>query len=70
MEELSELFIKMLHLSLKLEYAMVLHYRPRRPPLSVAQLEADCADTLRLPNGLDREIKHKFKILTLHMNHF
>jgi hypothetical protein len=70
MEKLAELWIKMLQLSIKLEYTMILHYRPRRPPLSVSQLEADRADVLRLLASLEQETEHKSSLLALHTSHF
>ncbi len=70
MEELAELWIRHLQLSIKLEYASILHYRPRRPPLSVPQLDGDYADTLRLLNGLEQFNGEGSKILKLHIDHF
>ncbi|EXJ57421.1 hypothetical protein A1O7_07769 [Cladophialophora yegresii CBS 114405] len=70
MEKLADLWIKMLQLSIKLEYTTILHYRPRRPPLSVPQLEADHADVLRLLASLDPETEHKSSTLALHTSHF
>ncbi|KAJ9610587.1 hypothetical protein H2200_005364 [Cladophialophora chaetospira] len=69
LEELAELWIRLLQLSIKLEYA-TLHYRPRRPPLSVPQLDGDYADTLRLLTGLDQYIETGSRVLKLHANHF
>ena len=70
MDGITELWIRMLHLSVKLEHTMVLHYRPRRPPLSVSQLESDYTDTLGLLTGLEQELEHQPRTLTLHMSHF
>ncbi|EXJ67823.1 uncharacterized protein A1O5_09169 [Cladophialophora psammophila CBS 110553] len=69
LEELTELWIKLLRLSIKLEDAMVLHYRPRRPPLSLSQLEADYADVSNLLDNLSIDIEKQSRILGLHMSH-
>ena len=68
--DVTKLWIRMLQLSVKLEYAMVLHYRPRRPPLSIPQLESDYADTLGLLDNLGQDIEPESRTLTLHMCHF
>lgn len=70
LEDLALLWTRLLQLSIKLEYAMALHYRPRRPPLSIPQLETDYADTLRLLHGLEPETDERPKALALHYNHF
>ena len=69
MATFAELWIRLLQLSVKLDYAMVLHYRPRRPPLSIPQLETDYADTLRLLPGLELVGKQACRLLTLHVHH-
>ncbi|OQU95522.1 Fungal specific transcription factor domain-containing protein [Cladophialophora immunda] len=70
LEGLAELWIKILRLSIKLEDAMVLHYRPRRPPLSLSQLETDYADISHLLDSLPVDIENRSRTLTLHMYHF
>ncbi|KIX99871.1 uncharacterized protein Z520_04507 [Fonsecaea multimorphosa CBS 102226] len=73
LEELAELWLKFLRLSIKLEDALVLHYRPRRPPLSLPQLEADYADVSQLLESLppvDIIENRSSRTLMLHMSHF
>ncbi|OAP59360.1 hypothetical protein AYL99_06658 [Fonsecaea erecta] len=70
LDELAELWIKLLRLSIKLEDTMVLHYRPRRPLLSLPQLEADYADVLRLLESLPTDTETRSRTLMLHVSHF
>jgi hypothetical protein len=70
MDRLADIFLRMLQLSLKLEYAVTFHYKPRRPLLSVPQLEADYAETLQLLDGLEQEIEHDSRVLSLQALHF
>ncbi|KIW84170.1 hypothetical protein Z517_03419 [Fonsecaea pedrosoi CBS 271.37] len=67
---LADLWIKLLRLSIKLEDALVLHYRPSRPPLSLSRLEADHADISHLLDSLPTDIENQSRILMLHMSHF
>ena len=47
-KRLANLWIHLLHLSMHVEHVFVMHYRPRRPVLSLSQLEVEDADLWRL----------------------
>lgn len=47
-ERLANLWIHLLHLSMHVEHMFVTHYRPRRPVLSLSQLEVEDADLWKL----------------------
>lgn len=67
--DLAQLWISLLQLSVKLEDAMVLHYRPRRPPLSLSRIEDDFADISHLLSSLPEESEQQSRNLILHLCH-
>ena len=69
LDALAELWIKLLQLSIKLEDVLLLHYRPRKPPLSLTQLEKDDAEIWQLLDTLPREAEYWSQTLTLHLCH-
>lgn len=69
LEQLSSLWITLLHLSIKLEEVLILHYRPRRPPLSISQLELDNAEIMRLYNNLPPDNSSQGQLASLHLGH-
>ena len=69
LEILAGLWIKLLQLSIKLEDVLLLHYRPRRPPLSLTQLEKDERDIWQLRDSLPLETVIISPASTLHLSH-
>jgi len=47
-ERLADLWIHLLHLSMHVEHMFAMHYRPRRPNLSLSQLDMEDADLSKL----------------------
>ena len=69
LEVLAGLWIGLLQLSTKLEHVLLLHYRPRRPPLSLEQLERDEIEVWQLLDGLPRETDIILPSSTLRLSH-
>ena len=69
LEALAGLWVKLLQLSIKLEDVLLLHYRPRRPPLSLSQLERDDTEIWQLLDSLPREAEYCSHAFTLHLCH-
>lgn len=66
LDRLAELWIKLIGLSMKLEEVLSLHYRPRRPQVSLHQIEKDNTEISQLLDRSSDEIDYSSTCLTLH----
>jgi hypothetical protein len=69
LDRLSDLWIILLRLSIKLEHVLLHHYRPRRPPLSLSQMELDNAQIMQLHSSLPQDNNPPCRIVSLHLSH-
>lgn len=69
LDQLAALWTTLLHLSIKLENVLLLHYRPRRPPLSLPQLELDYTEIMQLYGTLPADSSSQDKLTFLHVSH-
>jgi hypothetical protein len=69
LETLAGLWLKLIQLSVKLEDVLLLHFRPRRPPLSLSQLEKDDTEIWNLHESLPQETQFWSPTASLHLNH-
>lgn len=68
-EYLASLWIELLHLSTHIERILAFHYRPRRPYLSLADLETDTANLRSLYDGLTAPNDRDCNVALLHFLH-
>ena len=66
---LARLWIDLLQLATHLERILTLHYRPRRPPLSFSELEADNTNLLNLKDDLVSPRDYDPDVSLLHLLH-
>ena len=66
---LARLWIDLLQLATHLERILTLHYRPRRPPLSLSELEADNTNLLNLKDDLVSPRDYDPDVSLLHLLH-
>ncbi len=68
-ERLASLWIHLLHLSMHVEHVLVTHYRPRRPLLSLSQLEIEDTDMWKLRDSAPLNTDHLPTTTLLHALH-
>jgi hypothetical protein len=68
-DQLATLWITLLHLSIKLEHVLLFYYRPRRPSLSLTQLELDYNEIEELCSTLPADTNSLTQLTFLHVGH-